>query len=92
MPFVADQAHRGTGQLLREHPLDTVGRMPRAGRLLKSWSIRPGACFRMVNDHNGQAGHCRQVVESKGVWRDPTGKSHYIETCREHAPKVRQKL
>lgn len=46
----------------------------------------------MVNDHNGQAGHCRQVVESKGVWRDPTGKSHYIETCREHAPKVRQKL
>jgi hypothetical protein len=43
----------------------------------------------MVNDRNGQADHCRQPVEWKGVWRDPKGESHYVETCREHAPKVR---
>ena len=59
-----------------------------AGKLLKSWSIRPGACFRMVNDHNGQADHCRQRVEWKGVWRDVKGRSWYVEACREHAPKA----
>jgi hypothetical protein len=65
--------------------------MPVAGDLLLSWSIRPGHCFRMVYDHKLQADHCRKPVGWKGIWKDPKGRSHYVQTCGEHAPNVSQR-
>jgi hypothetical protein len=63
--------------------------MPVAGDLLKSCGTRSGDFFRMVYGKLLQADHCRQPVEWKGIWKDPKGRSLYVETCAEHAPKVR---
>jgi hypothetical protein len=32
--------------------------------------------------------HCRQPPAWKGLWRDRTGKSWYVEACGYHAPKI----
>jgi hypothetical protein len=61
--------------------------MPQPGYLITAFSVQPGHCFRMVYDYKLQATHCRQPAAWKGVWRDATGRSWYVEACREHAPK-----
>lgn len=63
--------------------------MPQPGELLNAFSVRPGHCFRMVYDRKLQADHCRQEPRWKGVWRDATGRSWYVETCGEHAPRLK---
>jgi hypothetical protein len=42
----------------------------------------------MVYGHLLQADHCRQPPAWKGIWKDPKGRSHYVEACGEHAPKA----
>jgi hypothetical protein len=74
----------------RAGQLSMTAEMPVVGDLIIPWSVRPGHCFRMVYSCQLQADHCPQRVEWKGVWRDPKGKSHYVETCGEHAPKASQ--
>ena len=61
---------------------------PEPGDLIAAFSPQPGRCFRMVQSRQLQATHCRGEPAWKGVWRDRTGKSWYVEECREHAPKV----
>jgi hypothetical protein len=41
--------------------------------------------FRMVYRRQLQATHCSGALAWKGAWRDRTGKSWYIEACRELA-------
>jgi hypothetical protein len=41
----------------------------------------------MIYSAQLQATHCQQPPAWKGVWRDAKGRSHYVEACREHAPK-----
>jgi hypothetical protein len=66
--------------------------MPEPGDLLTSFSVRPGQCCRMVYDYKLQATHCRQDVRWKGIWKDAKGRSWYVETCGEHAPKLVTKM
>jgi hypothetical protein len=61
--------------------------MPQPGDVITAFSIRPGHCFRMVYDYKLQHTHCRQPPAWKGVWKDAAGRSHYVQACREHAPK-----
>ena len=61
--------------------------MPQPGDVITAFSIRPGHCFRMVYDYKLQHTHCRQPPAWKGVWKDADGRSHYVQACREHAPK-----
>jgi hypothetical protein len=42
----------------------------------------------MVYSDQLQATHCYEKPAWKGVWRDAKGRSHYVEACREHAPKA----
>ena len=42
--------------------------------------------------HQVQATHCRQRQAWKSIWRDRTGKSWYIEACREHPSKTMRNL
>lgn len=62
---------------------------PQPGDLITAFSVQPGRCFKMVYSRQLQATHCRRQPPAwKGVWRDATGRSWYVEACREHAPKV----
>ena len=63
--------------------------MPAPGDLHGGFFVAPGRCFRMVYSDQLQATHCYEKPAWKGVWRDVKGMSHYVEACREHAPKVR---
>ena len=65
--------------------------MPELGDLITAFSPQPGRCFRMVYSRQLQASHCRQPPLWKGIWRDRTGKSWYVQACRKHAPKVTSK-
>jgi len=63
--------------------------MPEPGDLITAFSPQPpGRCFRMVYSHQLQAIHCSEPPAWKGVWRDRTGKSWYVEACGEHAPRA----
>jgi hypothetical protein len=42
----------------------------------------------MVQSHQLQADYCDEPPIWKGVWRDWTGRSWYVEACRKHAPKT----
>ena len=42
----------------------------------------------MIQSRQLQATHCRGEPAWKGVWNDGSGRSWYVEACREHAPKV----
>jgi hypothetical protein len=42
----------------------------------------------MVYSDQLQATHCYEPTVWKGIWKDRLGKSHYVEACREHAPKA----
>jgi hypothetical protein len=42
----------------------------------------------MVQSRQLQADHCYEKPAWKGVWRDRTGRSWYVEACRKHAPKI----
>jgi hypothetical protein len=55
-----------------------------------SFTVLPGRCFRLVYSNQLRATHCHEPVAWKGIWRDRKGKSHYVEACREHAPKLRR--
>ena len=68
-----------------------MGRMPEPGDLHGGFFIAPGRCFRMVYSDQLQATHCYEKPAWKGVWRDAKGRSHYVEACRGHAPKVRER-
>jgi hypothetical protein len=54
----------------------------------RSSTAQPGRCFRRVNSVQLQATHCYERPAWKGIWKDRLGKNHYVEACREHAPKV----
>ena len=58
------------------------------GDLIEAFSPLPDRCFRMVQSRQLQATHCRGVPAWKGVWKDRSGHSWYVEACWEHAPKV----
>jgi hypothetical protein len=62
--------------------------MPEPGDLIGAFSPLPDRCFRMVQSRQLQATHCRGEPAWKGVWKDRSGLSWYVEACREHAPKV----
>jgi hypothetical protein len=65
--------------------------MPEPGDLIPySFTTEPGQCFKMVYDGQLQPDHCREAPAWKGTWRDAKGKSWYVETCAEHAPKHRR--
>jgi hypothetical protein len=55
-----------------------VTRTPEPGDLIAAFS----------QSRQLQATHCYEPAAWKGVWRDRTGRSWYVEACREHAPKV----
>jgi hypothetical protein len=76
------------GLILFRLPSNRVDPMPEPGDLIAAFSPQPVRCFRMVQSVHLQATHCRQEPAWKGLWRDRTGKSWYVEACREHAPKV----
>ena len=61
--------------------------MPKPGDMITAFSVRPGHCFRMVYDYKLQHTHCRQPPAWKGIWKDAKGRNHYVQACREHAPK-----
>jgi hypothetical protein len=65
--------------------------MPEPDDLHRGFFIAPGRCFRMVYSQQLQATHCYEPTVWKGIWKDRLGKSHYVEACREHAPKVSRK-
>jgi hypothetical protein len=56
------------------------------GGLIAAFSVQPGRCFRMVYDYKLHATHCRQEPSRKGPWKDATGRSWYVQACKEHAP------
>jgi len=62
--------------------------MPEPGDLIEAFSPLPGRCFRVVYSVQLQADHCRWPPAWKGVWRDRSGRSWYVEACRQHAPKM----
>jgi hypothetical protein len=62
--------------------------MPEPGDLIEAFSPLPDRCFRMIQSRQLQATHCRGEPAWKGVWKDRSGRSWYVEGCREHAPKV----
>jgi hypothetical protein len=62
--------------------------MPQPGDLIAAFSPQPGRCFRMVQSRQLQATHCYEPPAWKGIWCDRTGRSWYVEACREHALKV----
>jgi hypothetical protein len=66
-----------------------MDRMPEPGDLHGGFFIAPGRCLRMVFSDQLQATHCYEPPAWKGIWRDRKERSHYVEACREHAPKVR---
>jgi hypothetical protein len=47
--------------------------------------------FRVNYSRQLQADHCRGEPAWKGVWRDRSGNSWYVEPCGQHAPKVTSK-
>jgi hypothetical protein len=63
--------------------------MPEPGDLITAFSPQPGRCFRMLYSRQLQATHCRGEPAWKGVWRDRTGKSWYVEACRHHCRRLR---
>jgi hypothetical protein len=67
-----------------------MDRMPVPGGLITAFSLQPGRCFRMVYSCQLQATHCYEPLAWKGIWRDPKGKSWYVEACGEHAPNARE--
>src|ERR1039458_5928887 len=64
-----------------------MSEMPRPGDTITGFFVQQGRCFRMVYSDQLQATHCYQPPAWKGVWRGAKGRSHYVEACREHAPK-----
>ena len=56
--------------------------MPVPGDLIEAFSPLPDRCFRMVQSRQLQATHCRGEPARKGVWKDRSGRSWYVEACR----------
>jgi hypothetical protein len=67
-----------------------MSEMPRPGDTITGFFVQQGRCFRMVYSDQLQATHCYQPPAWKGVWRDAKGRSHYVEACRENAPKYEE--
>jgi hypothetical protein len=68
----------------------STARMPVPGDLIPySFTAQPGRCCRLVYSDQLQATHCYEKPAWKGIWKDRLGKSHYVEACGEHAPKVK---
>ena len=66
-------------------------RMPEPGDLIEAFSPQPGRCFRMVQSRQLQATHCRGEPAWKGQWQDRSGRSWYVEACRDHAAEGDQR-
>jgi hypothetical protein len=69
-------------------PARTLSQMPEPGDLIEAFSPLPDRCFRMMQSCQLQATHCREEPAWKGVWKDRSRRSWYVEACRQHAPKV----
>jgi hypothetical protein len=64
--------------------------MPQPGDLLTAFCPRAGTCHKVIYSPQLQATHCRQAPAWKGIWRDVKGRSWYVETGAQHAPKLSQ--
>ena len=76
------------GLILRRSTVAAVDLMPEPGDLIEAFSPLPDRCFRMVQSRQLQATHCCGEPAWKGVWKDRSGRSWYIEACGDHAPKL----
>ena len=65
--------------------------MPKPGDLIPySFTVQPGRCCRMIYSPQLQASHYRQPPAWKGIWKDRTGRSWYLQACAEHAPRLKR--
>lgn len=61
--------------------------MAELGDLIAAFGPQPWRRFRMVQSRQLQAMYCRKERDWKGICRDRSEKSWYVEAGREHEPK-----
>jgi hypothetical protein len=62
--------------------------MPGAAYYAEAFTLQPGRCFRLVDQHGGGAGptHCPKPAAWRGWWRAPNGRRYRVEACQDHQP------
>jgi hypothetical protein len=67
-------------------------RPPSVKEPLKSFTIEPGRCFRMVRDpvpeRRGHKTHCPEPVVASGRFRSEGKKTYTVDACAEHAGEL----